>query len=905
MKVLNNFTAGEITPRLHGSLSLNKFQNGAKTIENLTVWPHGGVTKDSGTVHVCEIADSSAIPRLHEFQYSVDESYCLCFENNLIRIFADGGIVTEAGNTITGITQANPAVVTSTGHTLTNGDKIRITGVVGMVQVNNLEFTVANTTANTFELSGIDSTSYTAYSSGGSAAKIVEITTTYTTAQLDALRFTQSADVLYIAHPLHPLRKLGRSSNTSWTLTDIELTDGPFRDINGDQTKKFFIAIDSSTVNVSGATQADPVVITTSSDHGMKSGECVTFASVGGMTELNGNRYFIIKLTDTTFSLRDESYRDIDGTAYTAYTSGGTVNRSVTKWGTYAEGATSFSLTTDFAYFDSDMVGQLMRFYEPGQQTGISTPVSGAAISNSTVITNDEKVYGFNDLSGTSTWNGDWNLPTHGNGVVRHSDAENSDYVDSIFLHDISVVVKITAVTNSTTAICEIVLNHVPADVITYGTSAWEEGAWSTFHGYPRAIAFHEQRLWAFSTARDPGKFWFSTTNAFESFLDGDEDNQAGSGTIASDTIDVARWAVPGPVLSVGTTSSEYTISASESGKGITPGNVRVQKQTGYGSSRHEAVRAGDSVIFPARFGDIDNDARKLREFDYNFEKDKHKALPLTIISEHITGAGVGELTYSQEPNSIISTKRADGQIVRCTYEREQVVVGFNRRKIAGTDAEVDTIATIPGQYGDETWMCVKRTINGATVRYIEYQSREFQVDDTKEDFIAFDSSATYDGAATTTITGLNHLIGETVGVIGDGSRQLDRTVDANGSITIDSASKVHIGLKPTSTLETLVIENHPREGETQGRIKRINRAWLRVYRSLGGKIQINGGNTDDITYRAEDGDMTSPEIDPDLFTGLVEIRPDGGWGREVSIKITHDDPYPFTLLGIIAEMGA
>lgn len=73
--------------------------------------------------------------------------------------------------TITGISQANPAVVTvSSIGALTNGMKIYISGVVGMTEVNftgNNLYTVANISGNTFELSGIDSSLFTAYTSGG------------------------------------------------------------------------------------------------------------------------------------------------------------------------------------------------------------------------------------------------------------------------------------------------------------------------------------------------------------------------------------------------------------------------------------------------------------------------------------------------------------------------------------------------------------------------------------------------------------------------------------------------------------------------------------------------------------------------------------------------------------------
>jgi len=73
---------------------------------------------------------------------------------------------------ITGITQANPAVVTTgAAHGFSNGDLVRIAGVIGMTQVNTRTFIIANVAATTFELAGEDSTGYTAYTSGGKATK--------------------------------------------------------------------------------------------------------------------------------------------------------------------------------------------------------------------------------------------------------------------------------------------------------------------------------------------------------------------------------------------------------------------------------------------------------------------------------------------------------------------------------------------------------------------------------------------------------------------------------------------------------------------------------------------------------------------------------------------------------------
>jgi hypothetical protein len=73
---------------------------------------------------------------------------------------------------ITAITAANPAVVTITGHSFTNGQLVRLTGIGGMIELNDRVFTVASAAANTFQLSGINSTSFTSYTSGGTASLI-------------------------------------------------------------------------------------------------------------------------------------------------------------------------------------------------------------------------------------------------------------------------------------------------------------------------------------------------------------------------------------------------------------------------------------------------------------------------------------------------------------------------------------------------------------------------------------------------------------------------------------------------------------------------------------------------------------------------------------------------------------
>ena len=227
-----NFTAGELTPKLAGQVDFKKYSNGVETLENMTVFPQGGVSRRNGSRFVCEVKDSTAITRLIPFEFNITQAYVLEFGNNYIRFLKDNGQITEATKTISGITAANPAVVTATSHGYSDGDDVWIADVVGMTRLNGRRFTVANKTTNTFELTDENSTSYTAWSSGGTASKAYQITTTYTSAELYDLQFTQSADVMYIVHPDHPPAKLSRTAHTTWTLADVDFTNGPYLDTN-------------------------------------------------------------------------------------------------------------------------------------------------------------------------------------------------------------------------------------------------------------------------------------------------------------------------------------------------------------------------------------------------------------------------------------------------------------------------------------------------------------------------------------------------------------------------------------------------------------------------------------------------------------------------------------------------
>ena len=270
--IQTNFTAGELSPKLFGQTNLDRYRNGVETLENMIVFPQGGATRRSGSRFICEVKDSSATTRLIPFEFNDEQAYVIELGNNYMRFFKDQGQITEATKSISAITKANPAVVTATSHGYSNGDHVWINDVVGMTEVNGRRYTIANVTTHTFELSGVNSTNYTTYSSGGTAAKVFEISTTYTSAQLFDLQFAQSADVMYIVHEAHEPAKLSRTGHTSWTLTDVDFgATGPYLDANTTTT----------TLTPASSSTGSGVDITASAVTGINGGDGFQTTDVG------------------------------------------------------------------------------------------------------------------------------------------------------------------------------------------------------------------------------------------------------------------------------------------------------------------------------------------------------------------------------------------------------------------------------------------------------------------------------------------------------------------------------------------------------------------------------------------------------------------------------------------------
>jgi hypothetical protein len=361
--------------------------------------------------------------------------------------------------------------------------------------------------------------------------------------------------------------------------------------------------------------------------------------------------------------------------------------------------------------------------------------------------------------------------------------------------------------------------------------------------------------------------------------------------SIASNKVNAIRYLSAQRSLLVGTVGGEFVVSASGTTSPITPTNIQIQRQSSYGSANVDAVQIENVTMFLQRA------KRKIRELTYNLNIDQYQATDLTLLAEHITEGGINEMAYQQEPDSILWCVRNDGTLLGFTYARAESVTGWHRHIMGGSfssgNAVVESVASVPTDLNeDEFFIIVKRTINGATRRYVEHLTLFDYGTDQKDAFFV-DSGLTYSGSAATVISGLDHLEGQSVSILADGSTHPNKTV-SGGSITLErSSTKVHIGLGYTSLLQTMRVESRA-EGTSQTKDKRIHEVTLRLHETVGAEVGPDVNNMERIPFRSSAASMDSPVP---LFTGDKQIEFSDDFNTDGFVVVRQTQPLPLSLL--------
>ena len=233
---------------------------------------------------------------------------------------------------------------------------------------------------------------------------------------------------------------------------------------------------------------------------------------------------------------------------------------------------------------------------------------------------------------------------------------------------------------------------------------------------------------------------------------------------------------------------------------------------------------------------------------------------------------------------------RDDGVILGFSFLKEHQVQAWYRRPLADSGI-AESVCVIPGNLQDEVYFVVKRTVNGSVVKYIErLEVREYS---DLEDGWFVDCGVLFEAeTATTTVTGLGHLVGKSVSGVADGVAFSGKTVAAGGTITLATAAKkVIVGLPYNCNLETLNIEFQTNTGTAQARKKRVGEVVLRLKDSKGGYVGPDSTHLMPLKYPAN---TTYP------FTGDVRVTMNSPFNEEGRVYVRQSEPYPITILGVL-----
>lgn len=314
-KTLSNFAQGEISLDVQGRVDLDSskelYNSSLSYMRNYIATAQGPFKRRTGSRFLKGVKGFTK-GRNVPFIFNDEQAYGLLFSANAIRFTKNNEVITESAKTITGITKAAQAVVTSAAHGYNNGDEIYLDEIIGMAELNGAFYLVSDKDTNSFKIKDLDgnyinSSNYTDYSSGGTAKRIYELQTPYNDANIFQIDYTQNADVMYIAHQGWAPRKLTRISDAEWTYKAFHIASSPFV---------------KSHKAISAVTKASQAVVTITG-HGYSDGDRVVFHSIAGMTQLDGREFYVSDKATDTFKIKDvctNAY--VDSTNYGAFTSG-------------------------------------------------------------------------------------------------------------------------------------------------------------------------------------------------------------------------------------------------------------------------------------------------------------------------------------------------------------------------------------------------------------------------------------------------------------------------------------------------------------------------------------------------------------------------------------------------------
>ena len=455
-------------------------------------------------------------------------------------------------------------------------------------------------------------------------------------------------------------------------------------------------------------------------------------------------------------------------------------------------------------------------------------------------------------------------------------------------------VCEIIEVTDSTNANIR-VLQHFGS---TDAQSDWWEGEWSDYRGYPSAVAFFDGRLWWMG--RD--KWYGSVSDGFE---DWDDNTEGDSGpinrSIGEGPVDSIHWALPLARLIAGTA--------------LNSANVQPVKMDG----NHALVARSTSFDEPltptnfhlknsaARGAFVDRSGQRVFELVFDAAVNDYEPDELTLLCPELNSSGIVHMAVQMKPDIRIHCIRSDGTVGILVYDRVENVIAWCEKE---TDGVVEDILVLPGTDEDSVYECVQRTIDGNTVRYWEKWAKESECTGfptAKHQ----DCHYVYSGSAVTTISGLDHLEGESVSVWGWNTTTPFTNDDGDtigkdlGTFTVSSGAISGLGASVTDAVIGLdqVAEFKGMKLKTISQNKKISGLGLVLknthYQGLRFGNSLTNADMHDLSKREDFKSTGDDHIYAEKETTLSAVA--GEWSTDERLCLRAASPRPCTVLGAVA----
>lgn len=443
-------------------------------------------------------------------------------------------------------------------------------------------------------------------------------------------------------------------------------------------------------------------------------------------------------------------------------------------------------------------------------------------------------------------------------------------------------IARITAY-SSPTSVSAVVIDDFGA---LTATSDWWEGAWSDYRGYPSAVALFDGRLWWAGKA----KMWGSVADGYESFDDFEEGDAAPiARSFGSGPVDQINWLIGTNELFAGNAAAEVHARSSSQAELLTPTNFNLRNVSTRGSAAVGGERLDERGLFVHRGG--------TRLFDISFDTEalKYTTSDLSMLVPDLSSSGIVKLGVQRTPDTRIHCVRADGTVAVLVIEDTENVSAWCEVE---TDGEVEGVVVLPGDDEDRVYYVVNR--DGG--RYLEKWALESETVGGTLNKQA-DSFIVQTGAATTAVTGLDHLEGQSVIAWGDGVDLGTYTV-SSGAITLTTAAaSVVVGLGYTARWKPMRKALANSLGTPLNQRKRVAMLGLLLKdtHAQGLEFGPDFDTMDNLPLYEKEALVGEDTIHSEYEGDMIEFP--GDWDTDARFCLRATAPRPCTVLAVVASV--